>query len=325
MTFQPGHWVPPPAPKLAQKYQQNSLLASASLFHVGTGPEDVVVDRLGRVYAGLVDGQVVRFDLSGGNRTTVANTAGRPLGLEFDPQGRLIICDAKRGLLRLTDNNLEALVTEVNGKPLKFTNNASVATDGSIYFSDSSQHYGIENYKVDLLEHAGTGRLLVYRPSGEVEILLEGLHFANGVALDAMEASVLVVETGRYLIRRLWLTGNKAGQDEVFVDNLPGFPDNLSRHEDTFWVAIPSPRDLILDKMLPHPWVRRFVAMLPDQFHPKVRRYGFAIGLSHEARVTHNLQDAEGRVAVVSGVRQFEDKLVLGSLTETQVAVCDLS
>ena len=38
---------------------------------------------------------------------------------------------------------------------------------------------------------------------------------------------VYVAETGRFRVRRYYLKGEKAGQTDILIDNLPGVPDNL--------------------------------------------------------------------------------------------------
>ena len=326
MEFRPGVWHPPKAPQLDTVYARNQVLADATKIDVGgVGPEDVAVDADGHVIVGLEDGRIVRCDVTEATRETIANTGGRPLGLELGRNGELIICDSDRGLLCLDANgDLRVLVSKIDGVPFRFTNNASVADDGTIYFTDSSQHFGIADYKLDLIEHAGTGRLLAHRPNGETEVLLQGLHFPNGVALDAHEDYLLVVETGMYSISKYWLSGSKAGAYEPFVENLPGFPDNLSRHEGVFWVAIPSLRDRLLDRLMPHAWVRRMVARLPAWAHPRLARHGFALGFDSSGRVVHNLQDETGRVAVVTGVRQHDHRVYLGNLVDTSIAVHEL-
>ena len=58
--------------------------------------------------------------------------------------------------------------------------------------------------------------------TGKTETLLKDLYFANGVTLSANEDFVLVNETYRYRITRYWLSGEKAGTHDVFIDNLPG-------------------------------------------------------------------------------------------------------
>ena len=35
-----------------------------------------------------------------------------------------------------------------------------------------------------------------------------------------------------YRIQKYWLKGDKAGTSEIFVENLPGFPDNVSSNEE---------------------------------------------------------------------------------------------
>lgn len=42
---------------------------------------------------------------------------------------------------------------------------------------------------------------------------------------------------------RYWLQGPKQGTSEIFIDNLPGPPDGISKAQDgqTFWVTIYSP------------------------------------------------------------------------------------
>jgi sugar lactone lactonase YvrE len=326
VEFRPQAWKPSPSPGLRGEFESNRRLTDAELRPVGgAGPEDVVVDSDGRCYTGLEDGRLLCLHPDGGEPELLAETGGRPLGLELHPAGGLVVCDADKGLLHLTsDGGLDTLVDHFEGERLKFTNNAAVAVDGTIYFTDTSRRYGIAGYKQDLLEHSGTGRLFALRPDGALELLLDGLQFANGVALDPEERYLLVAETGAYRIRRLWLRGDAAGRDEIFVDNLPGFPDNLSTGEGLFWMALPSPRDRLLDALLPRPWLRHIVARLPEQLQPQPKRHGFVLGLDAAGKVVHNLQDPTGRVAMTTGARQRGDRLYLGSLSEPTVAVCRL-
>ena len=45
----------------------------------------------------------------------------------------------------------------------------------------------------------------------------------------------------------------QAGSTEVFVENLPGYPDGISRASDgTFWVAIPAQTLPVVDRALPY-------------------------------------------------------------------------
>ncbi len=320
----PARWNPPRPPPLGGPLAPNSELAAAERWDTGgEGPEDVLVDGDGRVYTGLADGRILRFPPDGGWPEVVADTGGRPLGLEFDRMGGLVVCDAKRGLLAVAPGgDIVVLADHYEGVRLRFVNNAAVASDGTIYFSDSSTRFGVEHYRADLLEHRGNGRLFAYEPdSGGVTLLLDGLFFANGVALAQDESFVLVAETGKYRIRKLWLRGPNRGRDEPFTHNLPGIPDNLSRGPSgTFWAAMFTPRNKLLDLLLPRPRLRALAARLPEKLQPQPERYSFVLGFDGAGNVTHNLQDPDGGYAPITGVREHGGWLYLGSLTESAIA-----
>ena len=112
---------------------------------------------------------------------------------------------------------VHSLLTEVDGRPMVFCNNAAVADDGTVYFSDSSTVHPIDRWKAEVLELTGTGRLLRRRPDGEVDVLLPGLQFANGVALSADGSWVAVAETSVRRVQRVFVSGPRAGESEAFV------------------------------------------------------------------------------------------------------------
>jgi sugar lactone lactonase YvrE len=291
----------------------------------GYGTEDVLVDDEGRVLTGLEDGRILRVSRDGGVVEMLALTGGRPLGLEFAPDGALVVCDARRGLLRvdLRTEAVDVLVDEVGGVPLRFCNNAAVAADGTVYFTDSTRDFGVDDWKADLLAHSRTGRLLRRSPSGEVDVLLEGLAFANGVALAADESYVAVAETGAYAVQRLWLSGDRAGRREPLVENLPGFPDNMSTGSDGLvWVAVASPRDPVLDFLLPrHPLLRRVAWRMPDRLQPQPRRTVRVQAYDDAGRLRHDLCGEHDRFHMVTGVREHRGLVWVGSLHEPNLAV----
>ncbi|MFZ5756049.1 MAG: SMP-30/gluconolactonase/LRE family protein [Pseudomonadota bacterium] len=317
-------WEPPAAPELKGQYAQNERLLSAGLLAQGKvdGPEDIDVDSLGRVYGGLADGRIVRV-LPDGTVEDFANTGGRPLGLEFDDGGNLIVADAFKGLLSVsTGGQITVLATEAEGVPFGFTDDVDIAADGIIYFSDASSKWPQTEYEQDLLESQPYGRLLAYDPRTKTtRVLLSGLHFANGVALSSVEDFVLVNETWRYRIVRYWLAGERAGQHEIFVDNLPGFPDGVSgNRQGTFWVALASPRKADLDAVHPFPRLKELMASLPKALRPRPERYGFVLGLDQNGNVVANLQDPTGdHLNMITSVEQADDWLYFGSLTGDRI------
>jgi hypothetical protein len=175
----------------------------------------------------------------------------------------------------------------------------------------------------DLLEHQPNGRLLALDPQTQKpRTLLRDIYFANGVAVSPDQSFVLVAETGKYRVRRVWLKGPKFGQDDIFIDNLPGFPDGISSNgRDRFWLALVTPRQVLFDgTLLPHPFLRKVVARLPKFLQPAPKRYSFVLGLDQSGRVIENLQNgAEDCYAEISNVVEHNNTLYFGSIGENTV------
>ena len=332
VPIEPVAWKAPAAPALEGRFAENDLLnRSRSLgLDEGTGPEDVAIDRRGNLFVGYEDGRVVRFNPDGGEPQLLADTGGRPLGLDFAPDGSLIVADGYRGLLSIdAAGTITVLTPSAGGVPFGFTDDVDVAGDGRIYFSDASSKFGpAMKARDDIMEHGGHGRLLRHDPAtGDTEVLLDGLQFANGVALSRDEDFVLVNETGSYRITRYWLKGDKAGTHDVFFDNLPGFPDGISANgRGTFWVALYSPRNALVDAMSDKPWLRKVAFRLPEILQPQPVHHGFVLGLDEDGSVTQNLQDnGPEAFAPITSAEQHGDTLYLGSLTEPRFAAYPLA
>ncbi|WP_114422611.1 SMP-30/gluconolactonase/LRE family protein [Nocardioides houyundeii] len=293
----------------------------------GAGAEDVVVAPDGSVYTGTENGVVWRLSPDGTRTDRVADTGGRPLGLELFDNGDLLVCDATRGLLVLhQDGAVEELVTRVDGVPMRFCNNAAIAADGTIWFSDSSQLYGVERWKDDFVQDTRTGRLLRRDPDGSVSVVLQGLAFANGVALSKGEEFVAVAETGARTVVRYWLTGARSGQRDFLCTDLPGYPDNISRGSDGLvWVTIASPRDALVERLKRAPLpLRRAVTRIPDALQPKPRRTIRVQAFDDDGRLVHDLDLQHPGYHMVTGVREHQGRVWMGSLHEPAVAVHDL-
>jgi sugar lactone lactonase YvrE len=324
-SISPVAWTPPNAPALTGEYQQNSRLAGVERLSPGDGfaPEDVAIDSDNRIYAGMDDGRIIRLQSDGTRPQLFADTHGRPLGLIFDSNGNLIVADANKGLLSVArDGSINVLATEANGIPFRCTNDLDVAADGTVYFTDASTKFPLSSYRADILEHGPNGRLLAYEPKTKTaRVVLSDLHFANGVAVSPDQSYVLVVDTGSYRVHRVWLNGPKQGQAEVFIDNLPGFPDGISSNgKDKFWLALVTPRDKTLDRLLPHPSLRKLVIRLPAFLQPAPKRYAFVLGLDSNGRVVANLQDGSSQCyAQIANAVEHKGYLYFGSIGESSV------
>ncbi len=190
-TFDPLPWQPLPAPPLVGSLGENEDLAKAELWLTPAGgPEDVIVDSNGSAIAGLEDGRVIRVT-SRGTIEEIANLGARPLGIEWLGDGEMVVCATSSGLMRVTvSGEVSTIVDAFDGDALRFVNNASVASDGTIYFSDTSMRWQLDEYVNDLLEGRPTGRVFRVATDGTISVLADDLQFANGVALDSEETSL---------------------------------------------------------------------------------------------------------------------------------------
>ena len=295
----------------------------------GPGAEDVLVAPDGRVWTGTADGAIHVHDPATHETTTVTATGGRPLGLENLPDGRILVCDAHRGLLALdpATGDLETLLTEVDGERLLFCNNAAVTADGTIWFSDSSRVWPVEEWKNDLIEHTCTGRLFRRTPDGHVTTVLDRLCFANGVALTAEADAVLVAETGTRTIRRVHVNADgTAGASTTWVDDLPGHPDNIALGSDGLvWVTAASPPDKALAVLQKSPrTIRGMVRRLPDGLKPQPKQTARVLAFDSTGRTVHDLEFDATHWHLATGVREHDGRVWLGSLMQPAIAVGDV-
>jgi sugar lactone lactonase YvrE len=316
---EPVAWAPPPSPGFTGAFLPNQDLTTAELLDAGgEGPEDVAVGPDGMVYTGLRDGRVMRLAPASGPPVTFARTSGRPLGLRFDRDGRLLIADSVRGLLSVgRDGTVARLAEEHGGVPFRLTDDLDVARDGTVYFTDASTRFTVDDSVADVVEHHATGRLLAYDPGRRAtRLLLDGLCFANGVALAPDESFVLVAETACYRVRRLWLRGPRQGASDIVIDGLPAFPDGITGDgAGTFWLALVSPRNRLLDVLHPHPALKKALLRVPSLLRPGPTRHGFVVAIDGEGRVVRSLHDPTGgRVAFVTNAVPTADWLYLGML-----------
>ena len=328
-NIEPAPYAPPIAPKMEGALRENSALSSVKLLAEGklNGPEDIAVDNNGTVYTGLEDGRIVKISPDG-EVVTFAETGGRPLGLQWGPRGDLIVADGGRGLLSVNlEGEVTVLVPRAETVPLEMADDLDVSSSGLIYFSDATgSEVGMDYYQ-DLMIHRPLGRLLRFNYyTDDLEVLLTGLYFANGVALSPDEDFVLVSEMSEYRITRLWLKGPRVGECDVFADNLPGFPDGISGDGDgNYWVAMVSPRMWFVDNIvLPNLWLRKLLMHLPTWTRLKGASYALIIQLNSEGEIVESLHDPSGKsLSGITNVVERDGKLYIGTLEGDAIGVYD--
>ena len=289
------------------------------------GAKDVVVGTGGRdegaVFTGTADGSIWRISHDGRRVDLIADTGGRPLGIELDGDGRLLVCDARRGVLRLdtATGGIETVTDAAGGRGLVFCNNAAIGADGTVWFTDSSAHHDIDHWKDEMVQATRTGRLVRIAPDGVIGVVMEGLSFANGVAMSGDESFVAVAETAARTVARHWLDGRP---DDLLVADLPGYPDNIARGSDgLIWVTIASPTDPVVERLQHAPgWLQRSVTKVPEAVQPKPRRTVRVQAYDDRGALVHDIDIDTPRFHMVTGVREHDGVVWLGSLHEPAVA-----
>ena len=254
------------------------------------GPEDVAIrPGEGRIYTGIGDGSILSIDPGSGETRFFANTGGRPLGVTFDAAGdTLFVADAKLGLLSVDrDGAVTVLANEADGERVTFADNLDVEGDGTVWFSAPTRQHSLAQVALDVWDSRPTGRLLSYDPASKTaKVVLDNLFYANGVAVAQDDSFVLVAEFLAFRITRYWLKGERKGTHDVFVDGLPGYPDNITRTPDgRFLVGLSLERVPGLDQQRPRPWMVKVLYRLPAFLKPKAQYPGYLLEFDATGRL----------------------------------------
>ncbi len=312
VPVQPVSYTMPAAPEFVGPTAENDALSEAELVALpgGTiGPEDLAVLPDGRVYTADLAANLWRID--GPQPVLVDQLGGRPLGIDAGPDGAIYIADSFRGLLRWTGpGELEILADAIDGAPIVYANQLDVARDGTVYFSNSTDRFdprtmgGTKPTSVlTVWEQSDAGYVARRAADGTVEKIADGFVYTNGVALSPDEDYLLIAETGRARLHRHWLKGPRAGETELFMENLPGYPDNLEPMGDgTFWLAFASPR-LSTEALMPYPLARKMIWRLGPMVRPAPVERGHLIQFDETGRILQSLQDPAGHLGITTGGR----------------------
>lgn len=125
----------------------------------------------------------------------------------------------------------------------------------------------------------GFDQLLLLKFSASLHLLLPAESFSvswkipcmnqndgSSMLLSLLYFAAATVTHIKFPFCSYWVSGANAGKKEVFVDNLPGYPDNIRlSHTGLYRVGISTTRfpsffSPFLDALGPYPFLKRFIA-----------------------------------------------------------------
>lgn len=323
-----------PAPGYVGVHATNTRLSNLHNIDLkgDVGPEHIVLGPDGKLYTGVASGNILRMQADGSALEVFVNTGGRPLGLDFDAAGNLIVVDTAKGLISIAPNKtITVLVDNVGGEPIRFADAVIVAQDGKIYFTDASARFAPKDWGgtfeasvLDLMEGSATGRVFVYNPADKsTHTVAKGLSFANGIALTTDQQFLLVNETGKFRVWKLAAAARDIdlratpipAQASILLDNLPGYPDNLMRGRDgKIWLGLAAPRSPDADTLADKPFIRSIVMRLPRALWPVPKAYGHVMAFTEDGKIVTDLQDSSGAYPATTSITETADRLYVQSL-----------
>lgn len=310
-------------------------LSGAELIAVGKidGPEDVALDADDNLYCGTRDGHIMRIAAPDYKDVSVlANTGGRPLGLTFDAEQRIVTCISGMGLVRVTldgkvellaDQTERSLVSVQDDTTIRMADDLDIGPDGTIYFTDATRRFDIENWGLDLLEGRPNGRLLSFDPkSRKTQTICDYLVFPNGVCLAHDSRHLLVASTWACSILAFDLQRLSDGP-RIFIRGLPGYPDNINRSSDGgYWISLAGMRNPVMDEAMKIPGVRRRMTrrVPPTNWLFGNLNIGGVLKADGAGRICDALWDRpDGPLYMITSTCEHKGMLYLGGTTNNKI------
>jgi gluconolactonase len=199
-------------------------------------PESISVGPRGEAYTTGTGGQVYRLNLDENTAEQFASTAPRRvLGQAVDADGNLYCADTTGAVITIAPDGRESVyATGPRGQRFQCTNYPAFDSAGNLYVSDSG------NWSA----RGPTGHIYKVSPGGGEADLWHpaALMTPNGIALDAGERYLYVVETFAHAISRIRIREDGAGACERVVDAPRWIPDGIAFDEDgDLWIACHRP------------------------------------------------------------------------------------
>ena len=195
------------------------------------------------LWSDIPNDRLLRWDETNGVVSTFRSPAGHVNGNTLDRHGRLISCE--QGNRRVTrtehDGTLTVLADQYDGKRLNSPNDATVKSDGTVWFTDPD--FGITSDYEGHRAASEIGACNVYRldpATGNVTLVAETLRGPNGIIFSLDESTLFVCDsrTNQVWAYSVATTGQTLGERHLAATSPTGAFDNI-RLDDCghLWVA----------------------------------------------------------------------------------------
>ena len=151
------------------------------------------------LFSDIPNNRIMRFSEDDGHLSIFRQPSMNSNGNTIDREGRLITCEhsGRRVTRTELDGSITIIADKYNGKKLNSPNDAVVASDGSIWFTDPA--YGIGGFYEGLKAEPEQEKHNVYRvdpKSGDVKVVVDDFVEPNGIAFSPDEKKLYVLDTG---------------------------------------------------------------------------------------------------------------------------------
>src|SRR5947207_1341508 len=151
------------------------------------------------LFSDIPNNRIMRFSEDDGHVSVYRQPSMNSNGNTIDREGRLITCEhsGRRVTRTELDGSLTIIADKFNGKRLNSPNDAAVAADGSIWFTDPV--YGIGGYYEGIKAAPEQEKHNVYRvdpKSGDVKVVVDDFVEPNGLAFSPDERKLYICDTG---------------------------------------------------------------------------------------------------------------------------------
>ncbi len=151
------------------------------------------------VWSDIPNNRMMRFDETDGSVSVFRQPANNSNGNTVDNHGRMVTCEhlARRVTRTEFDGSIRVLADRFEGKRFNSPNDAVVATDGSVWFTDPS--YGILSDYEGMTAEPEMDGCHVYRVDPENGVVRRVAHDfvkPNGLAFSVDEKTLYIADTG---------------------------------------------------------------------------------------------------------------------------------